>query len=234
MVASTNHLDQLDPGLSSRPSRFDRKYLFPLPSEEERDLYCQYWRIRLQKKNVDVEFPRKICPAMALITDGFSFAYLQEAFVATLLAIALKRSDPDDDEVDRVKGGGDDGDKDLNEYELWRELKKTIKSLRDDMNTKPDKDKSVAQSNDEVLRAMELEKEAQASSPSSEGQPDQASFPLRPATGALSENLGGLHRKEDLFVDHQGLPFITEGTKGNRSCFGIPGLFRAEEESSNE
>ncbi|KAK5245880.1 hypothetical protein LTR16_007204, partial [Cryomyces antarcticus] len=33
MVASTNHLDQLDPGLSKRPSRFDRKYLFPLPSE---------------------------------------------------------------------------------------------------------------------------------------------------------------------------------------------------------
>ena len=33
MVASTNHLDQLDAGLSKRPSRFDRKYLFPLPSE---------------------------------------------------------------------------------------------------------------------------------------------------------------------------------------------------------
>ena len=25
LVGSTNHLDQLDPGLSSRPSRFDRK-----------------------------------------------------------------------------------------------------------------------------------------------------------------------------------------------------------------
>lgn len=33
MVASTNHLDKLDPGLSKRPSRFDRKYLFPTPSE---------------------------------------------------------------------------------------------------------------------------------------------------------------------------------------------------------
>lgn len=42
MVASTNHLDQLDPGLSSRPSRFDRKYLFPLPSEAERIMYCDY------------------------------------------------------------------------------------------------------------------------------------------------------------------------------------------------
>ena len=43
MVASTNHLDQLDPGLSRRPSRFDRKYLFPLPSEAERVMYCEYW-----------------------------------------------------------------------------------------------------------------------------------------------------------------------------------------------
>lgn len=33
MVASTNHLDRLDPGITKRPSRFDRKYLFPLPSE---------------------------------------------------------------------------------------------------------------------------------------------------------------------------------------------------------
>ena len=45
MVASTNHLDQLDPGLSSRPSRFDRKYLFPLPSEAERLMYCEYWLV---------------------------------------------------------------------------------------------------------------------------------------------------------------------------------------------
>lgn len=39
MVATTNHLDELDPGLSKRPSRFDRKYLFPLPNQEERVLY---------------------------------------------------------------------------------------------------------------------------------------------------------------------------------------------------
>ena len=45
MVASTNHLEQLDPGLSSRPSRFDRKYRFPLPSEAERVMYCDYWLV---------------------------------------------------------------------------------------------------------------------------------------------------------------------------------------------
>lgn len=39
MIASTNHLDELDPGLSKRPSRFDRKYLFPLPNRDERAQY---------------------------------------------------------------------------------------------------------------------------------------------------------------------------------------------------
>jgi len=32
-------VDKLDPGLSKRPSRFDRKYLFPLPDKGERSLY---------------------------------------------------------------------------------------------------------------------------------------------------------------------------------------------------
>jgi AAA+ superfamily predicted ATPase len=39
MVASTNYLDRLDPGLTQRPSRFDRKYLFPLPNKV-RDKAC--------------------------------------------------------------------------------------------------------------------------------------------------------------------------------------------------
>ncbi|KAL6721494.1 hypothetical protein ACLMJK_000598 [Lecanora helva] len=162
MVASTNHLDKLDPGLSSRPSRFDRKYLFPLPAEEERNLYCEYWRAKLKKQEVEIEFPKKICPAVAIITDGFSFAYMQEAFVATLLAIAGKRSEILDDEgaesVDRIaESAGDDGDKDLDDYELWREMKKTIKALRKDMDNKAEKPGS-----DEFETALALEREAQA------------------------------------------------------------------------
>lgn len=130
MVASTNHLDQLDPGLSSRPSRFDRKYLFPLPSDKERVLYCEYWRNKLKSKP-SIKFPRKLCPAIAAITAEFSFAYLQEAFVATLLAIAGRRSE------NSIRGGGDDEGGDLDDYELWREMKKQVKALRDDMdNTK--------------------------------------------------------------------------------------------------
>ena len=123
MVASTNHLDQLDPGLSSRPSRFDRKYLFPLPDLEERILYCEYWRKKLADKPA-IKFPQRLCPAIAGITDDFSFAYLKEAFVATLLVIAGNRSEDED-----TSGGGDD----LDEYELWREIKNQVRLLRDEM-----------------------------------------------------------------------------------------------------
>ena len=128
MIASTNHLDQLDPGLSSRPSRFDRKYLFPLPSEEERVLYCNYWREKLKNKH-STDFPKKLCVAIAGITQEFSFAYMKEAFVATLLTIANRRS-----EDARTCGG--EGDGDLDDYELWREMKKTVKLLREDMGSR--------------------------------------------------------------------------------------------------
>jgi len=77
MIASTNFIDRLDPGLSKRPSRFDRKYLFPLPNDHERTLYCDFWRRKLQKKP-KIDFPEKLCPAMAHVTNGFSFAFLQE------------------------------------------------------------------------------------------------------------------------------------------------------------
>ena len=141
MVASTNHLDQLDPGLSERPSRFDRKYLFPLPSEPERVLYCEFWRERLKDKP-KIAFPKKLCLAIAGITDGFSYAYLQEAFVSALLVIAGHRAE------EAVGGGGDDddddNDDDLNKYELWREIKKQIEQLRRDMGSRRFSDETSA------------------------------------------------------------------------------------------
>lgn len=87
MVGSTNHLERLDPGISKRPSRFDRKYLFPDPDMKQRVQYCKFWQKKL-KDNKDIEFPDKLLSPIADLTDGFSFAYMQEAFVSTLLKIA--------------------------------------------------------------------------------------------------------------------------------------------------
>ncbi|KIW16062.1 hypothetical protein PV08_06113 [Exophiala spinifera] len=145
MIGSTNHIDLLDPSISKRPSRFDRKFLFPNPSFDERVQYCQYWQKKLSD-NKDVEFPDEICPAAAKITDGFSFAYLQEAFVTALLSIARDGDGNEQGEAsteaEKLQETWDVIDlidavainttkeKGLDDYVLWRSLKHQIELLR--------------------------------------------------------------------------------------------------------
>lgn len=159
MIGSTNHLDRLDPGISKRPSRFDRKYLFPNPNLEERVAYCAFWRKKLGD-NDDIEFPEKMQWAIAGITQYFSFAYIQEAFVAALLTIANGESSDQIKDKIRLTTCGchmiscstcvtagqwrtsaqngcrtlEDGDNDdLEQYVLWREIQKAVKSLREEL-----------------------------------------------------------------------------------------------------
>ncbi|KIJ20334.1 hypothetical protein PAXINDRAFT_166412 [Paxillus involutus ATCC 200175] len=96
VIASTNHFDRLDPALSKRPSRFDRKYLFDDPDREERALYARYWQDKL-KDNSEISFPDSLVNEVADMTQGFSFAYLKEAFVATLVLVS---NAGDDEQVD--------------------------------------------------------------------------------------------------------------------------------------
>ena len=81
MIGSTNHLENLDPGIAKRPSRFDRKYFFDNPTMDERIQYCEYWRNKLRSTQ-KVDFPKEISARIADITADFSFAYMKEAFVA--------------------------------------------------------------------------------------------------------------------------------------------------------
>ncbi|KAL9095847.1 MAG: hypothetical protein Q9165_001844 [Trypethelium subeluteriae] len=106
MIGSTNHLDQLDPGIAKRPSRFDRKIYFPEPNMDQRIQYCHYWQGKLAD-NPEIEFPDKLCTAIAKITDKFSFAYMQEAFVAALLAIAAGEDEEDAEKLDMQRPGED-------------------------------------------------------------------------------------------------------------------------------
>lgn len=145
MVGSTNHLDRLDPGISKRPSRFDRKYYFPIPDKEERIKYCEFWQGKLSE-NKEIDFPHRLCSAIAEITNGFSFAYMQEAFVAALLVIAGQKNQPatvgwsrgresqmrqeaSDDLLNQAACKRDDSD--LDKLILWREIKLQIKILRE-------------------------------------------------------------------------------------------------------
>ncbi|KAK4235739.1 putative ATPase [Achaetomium macrosporum] len=142
IVGSTNHLERLDPGISKRPSRFDRKYYFPDPDLGQRIAYCRFWQRKLAD-NKDIEFPDKLCRAIAEITDGFSFAYIQEAFVAALLVIARDSngragwSDGGGSENGWVRIDGNDGDDDLEDLILWVEIKKQVAILRKGMEEKP-------------------------------------------------------------------------------------------------
>lgn len=94
-------------------------------------MYCQFWQRKL-KDNKDIDFPDKLCEAVAGITNDFSFAYMQEAFVAALLAIAQgEKNKPEE-----LDGGwvdvldADDGDEDLDENVLWAEIQKQVEILR--------------------------------------------------------------------------------------------------------
>lgn len=159
MIGSTNHLERLDPGISKRPSRFDRKYLFPDPDLKERVAYCAFWRQKLDS-NDDIEFPEKMERAIAGITKGFSFAYIQEAFVTALLTIANGEASESPEMKVKVMTCNcrmihcsacmvaqqrtwaqsgcralEDGDHDdLERYVLWREIKKAVKSLREQLD----------------------------------------------------------------------------------------------------
>jgi len=93
VIGSTNHYERLDPAITKRPSRFDRKFLFNNPTHNERVLYVQYWQKKL-KHNKDILFPDTLGDEIANLTCEFSFAYLKEAFVSALVLLASDDSDP--------------------------------------------------------------------------------------------------------------------------------------------
>ena len=122
IIGSTNYLEKLDAGITKRPSRFDRKYHFDLPAGPERARYCEYWRSRLVD-NKAIDFPPSLCPAIAGITDGFSFAYLQEAFISSLLII-----------VDQQRGGSSSTTKAAQtDDSLWKVMNRQVEMLRSEI-----------------------------------------------------------------------------------------------------
>ncbi|MBX2798380.1 MAG: ATP-binding protein [Myxococcales bacterium] len=81
-LATTNHPDKLDPAIVDRPSRFDRKVPFTLPAQAERATYLQLWVGNLppgaEVGGADVEH-------LARATEGFSYAYVKELMLSSLM-----------------------------------------------------------------------------------------------------------------------------------------------------
>lgn len=132
-------VDKLDAGISKRPSRFDRKYHFALPATEERIKYCEHWRTKLANSSSNLPIPSSFSSAVANITEGFSFAYLQEAFVTALLSIVRSRlpvvekwkSTAIDSGSTEYSSSVDDGL--LKKNPVWRAMKHQVEILKKEM-----------------------------------------------------------------------------------------------------
>jgi SpoVK/Ycf46/Vps4 family AAA+-type ATPase len=82
VLATTNHPQKLDTSILDRPSRFDRKYYFQLPAEAERLAYIAKWNENLQP---ELRVSEAVAQKVVTETEGFSFAYLKELFVAAMV-----------------------------------------------------------------------------------------------------------------------------------------------------
>lgn len=94
-LATTNHPERLDPSILDRPSRFDRKYPFDLPELAERLAYISMWNGSLKPA---LHLTEEGITRLGEITEGFSFAYLKELFLSSMMrwvAVERKESVPE-------------------------------------------------------------------------------------------------------------------------------------------
>jgi len=90
VIASSNHPGKIDEALLKRPSRFDRVFHLGLPELPERRAFCEkiLGRSSLAAHLApDLDVP-DLCVKVAGKTDGFTPAYLKEAFTAAALHCA--------------------------------------------------------------------------------------------------------------------------------------------------
>ena len=82
-VASANDPARLDPALVNRPSRFDRRYLFGLPEAAERSRYLRFFTSSLDPS---LQLGDPEAGEIAAATKGFSYAYLKELVLSSMMA----------------------------------------------------------------------------------------------------------------------------------------------------
>ena len=83
VVATTNHPEKLDPAIVDRPSRFDRKVTFALPDFLER---LRFLRLRTESWEQELRPTVSDICKVATAAEGFSFAYLKELCLSSLMA----------------------------------------------------------------------------------------------------------------------------------------------------
>ncbi|HTQ10573.1 MAG TPA: ATP-binding protein, partial [Fimbriimonadaceae bacterium] len=95
-LATSNHPERLDPAILERPSRFDRKYAFDLPAVQEREIYLRLFSSKLQP---ELQMSEDGIQRTANSTDGYSFAYLKELYLASMMKWIAKPGEQAIDEI---------------------------------------------------------------------------------------------------------------------------------------
>ena len=90
VLATTNHPDRIDSAIIDRPSRFDRKYHFNLPDLDERIVYLRHWQEQLAS---ETSWSNDQVEPVAIASEGFSFAYLKELVVSSVMKWMQEGSD---------------------------------------------------------------------------------------------------------------------------------------------
>src|SRR6266516_3416746 len=98
-LATTNHPERLDPSILDRPSRFDRKYPFDLPEQPERHSFIVMWNATLKPA---LRISDGAAVKITEMTEGFSFAYLKELFLSSMMRWIAK---PQQDSMEQVMIG---------------------------------------------------------------------------------------------------------------------------------
>jgi hypothetical protein len=83
VIGTTNHPEKLDPAILERPSRFDRKITFELPSEEGRAEFLRQFRASLEPA---LQISDAEVADVARQTEEFSYAYLKELYLSSMMA----------------------------------------------------------------------------------------------------------------------------------------------------
>jgi SpoVK/Ycf46/Vps4 family AAA+-type ATPase len=93
-IATTNHPKDIDDAIINRPSRFDTKYTFDLPTPELRKEFVVKWlrKIVMLSSVVFEKSEDELAEGIAQKTDGWSFAFLKELCVSFLLRMAHDKS----------------------------------------------------------------------------------------------------------------------------------------------
>lgn len=95
VIATANNISNLKNSVINRPSRFDRKYAIPLPSDADTLSYLKYWfgkNITLPK----LKAVSKIC-----VQNKLSYAYIKEIYMTTMFQVLSKNKKiPVDKDID--------------------------------------------------------------------------------------------------------------------------------------